>query len=117
MNSPLRLRGGDPLDAVDAALVAEVPKDALAAQLEDDLLEAAEFSRAGFQRFDLEANTFSVAIVHAPEIGGEEACLIAAGAGADFQDRVLILIGIGRQEGELDVALELGDAVGQLGEL
>ena len=47
--------------------------------------------------------------VHAIEVGGEERGLVAAGAGADFDDRVAVVERIARQELAGERCLEVGD--------
>ena len=56
-----------------------------------------------------------VARVHAEEIGREERRLFAALAAADLEDRVLLVVRIGRQEQELDLPLERAALRLQLG--
>ncbi len=52
-----------------------------------------------------------VALVHAVEVAREQRRLLAAGAGADFEDRALVVGLVAGQEGELDRLLELRNAL------
>ena len=73
---------GHALDAVDAALVLQSRVGALALDLEDDLLQAADAALAVRHHFDLPAAVLGVARVHAEEVGREERGFVAARAGA-----------------------------------
>ena len=50
-----------------------------------------------------------VALVHAEEIGSEQRRLLAAGAGAHFEDRALLVGGVLGQKLHLELPLELFD--------
>ena len=52
-----------------------------------------------------------VALVHAEEIGGEQRRLVAAGAGADLQDGVLLVGRVLGQQHALHRPLQLGQAL------
>ena len=52
---------------------------------------------------------FGVARVHAVEIGGEQRGLVAAGAGADLEDHVLLVVGILRSQQDPELVLERRD--------
>jgi hypothetical protein len=54
-----------------------------------------------------------VALIHAEEIGGEQGGLVAACAGADFQDGVLLVGRILGQQHALHRMLEFGQALAQ----
>jgi hypothetical protein len=57
---------------------------------------------------------FGVARVHAEDFGGEESGLVSAGAGADFEDDVLLVVGIFGQQQDLQLFFDGGDARLQL---
>src|SRR3989337_970326 len=105
VDAALRLGGGDALDAVGAALVLEAGVSAAAMHLEDDLLEAALLALARGEDVDGPALRLGVAGVHAIEVGREEGRLLAAGAGADLDDDVALVVRVGGQQGETQLAL------------
>ena len=74
----------------------------VARDLEYHFFDAAE-RRVG-ERHDLDAPAVALAVarVHAVEVGGEERGLVAAGAGADLDDRVAVVERIARQEQRRD---------------
>ena len=74
------------LHAVAAAFVLQLAIDAVALESQRDLFEAAEFGGAGVHHFDLPAALLGMAAVHLVQIAGEQRCLVAARAGADFHD-------------------------------
>ena len=53
---------------------------------------------------------FRVADVHAQQAAGEERRLVAAGAGADLDEHVAVVVRILRQQRRLQLALEVRDA-------
>src|SRR5581483_12090277 len=72
VDPPLRLRLRYPLHAVRPALVLEHRVRALAADLEDDLLEAADLGRGRGEQLGLEAARLRVAGQHLVEVAREE---------------------------------------------
>ena len=72
----------------------------------DDFLEAAERRRRACEDFDFPALRFRVAGIHAEELRGKERGFIASGAGADFHDDALFVVGIFREEQEFQFALD-----------
>ncbi len=54
-----------------------------------------------------------VAGVHAGHFGGKERCLVAAGAGADFDNGVAGVLRVGRQHGQHDLLVEFGQISAQ----
>ena len=54
----------------------------------------------------LQPPRLGVARVHAEELGGEQARLVAAGAGADLEDDVAVVVRVARQQQELQLLLE-----------
>ena len=47
-----------------------------------------------------------ITLVHAEEIAGEERGLVAAGAGAQFEDRAALVGHVARKQGDADIVLE-----------
>ncbi len=121
VDAPLRLGVGDALDAVGAALVLVDRVGALALDRVDALLEAAAVARAHLDRLPAEAAPLSVALEHPREVARPERRLVAADAGANLDDHVLVVGGIPLEQREPQLALEpldLGGVVGaELGEL
>ena len=91
VNAAGRLGVGHALHAVHAGFVFELGEGAAAADLGDDLLEAAHRAFAHGHDFDLPSMLGGVTLVHAEQIAGKERRLVAAGAGADFQDDVAVV--------------------------
>ena len=105
VDAALRLRHGDPLHAVHAALVLEVGPDAVlgchgALGLHGDLdvLVAAEVGLRGLDDLGLPAAPLGVAQVHAQQVAGEQRGLLAALAGLDLEDDVAAVVGVARDE-------------------
>src|SRR5690606_9985585 len=107
----------DALYAMHAALVLEERVGALAAHLERHFLEAAVVALVAAQLFDVEALALRVARVHAGQLAGEEAGLVAAGAGADLDDHVLGVVGVAREHAHADLLAERLEGVPALDEL
>ena len=84
--------GRHALHAVHAALVLQLAVDALALDQRDDFLDAAGVGVAGRHHLELPALALGVARVHAEQVGGEQRRFVAAGAGADFEDDVLLVV-------------------------
>src|SRR4029078_12170630 len=87
---PLRLGLRDALDPVGAALVLEDGVGGLTLDRERHLLEPADLGRARRYRFGREAALLGVAGQHLVEVAGEQGRLVAAGAGADLDEHVLV---------------------------
>ena len=102
------------LDAVHAALELEPAPGAAALDEQHDLLEAAHAGRVAVHHLDLPLLPLRVLRVHAREVGGEEPRLVPAGAGADLDEDVLVVVGILRQDQRAELVLELALARGEL---
>ena len=100
---PLRFGRRHALHAVHAALVLQPAVDVLAGDDGDDFLEAAGAAVVDRQHLDLPAVALGEPGVHPEEVRREQRRLVAAGAGADFQDDVLGVVGILRHEQDLEV--------------
>ena len=109
VDAALGFGGGDALDAVDAGFVFQGAEYLVAGDAEEDFLEAAHFRRAAGEVLGFPAAGVGVALVKAQQFGGEQRGLVAAGPGADLDDRVAVLIGIGGEQGVLEVLGELRD--------
>ena len=105
--APVGLGGGYALHAVAAGLELEFGIGALADDLGDDFLVAAHFAQAFRQDFHFPALPFGVARIHAEQVAGEQGRLVAAGAGADFQENVAFVVGVLRQQQLLQVDFNL----------
>jgi hypothetical protein len=68
--------------------------------VKDDFLVAAQLGRTGVDDAARPAHAVGIAGVHAVEIAREQRGLVAAGARADFHDRVAAVVRIGRQQGD-----------------
>ena len=71
--------------------------------MRDDFLDAADAGVAQIQHLDLPALALGVARVHAEQVRREQRRLVAAGAGADFEHDVLRVVGILRNEEDLQL--------------
>ena len=97
---------GHALHAVHAGFVFELGEGAAAADFGDDFLVAAHRAFARGHDFDLPALAGGVALVHAEQIAGEQRRLVAAGAGADFENDVALVHRILGNEREPQLLLE-----------
>src|SRR6516162_11864219 len=97
---------GHALDAMDARLELQSREGSAPGNLRDDLLEAALGAFACRQQFGLPAAPRGIALIHAIEIAGEQRRLVAAGAGADFEDDALLVHRVLGGERKADVVLE-----------
>ena len=75
-----------------------------------DLLVAAGLGRRHVHRLGLPALGLGEALVHLVQVAGEDRRLVAARRSADLDDDVLLIGGIGRDQHELDVLFQLGQA-------
>ena len=95
---PCCLGLGHALDAMAAALVAQVLEDVVAGDAEDDFLVAALLAGAEGDVLDLPALVAGIVGVHVVEVAGEEGRLVAAGAGADFHDDAVEVLALGQEQ-------------------
>src|ERR1700682_3397531 len=82
------------LHPVHAVFEFQLCKGAAATHLGDDFLEAAHGAFAGGDHLDLPALQACKTLIHPEQVAGEQGGLVAAGAGADFQDDVAIVHGV-----------------------
>src|SRR5229473_5459983 len=106
VNTALLFGGGNALDAVHAAFVLQLGINFVALNGGDDFFHSAKRRGRAFQDFDFPAQRFRVARIHTEEIAGEDGRLVAAGAGANFDDDAPFVIGIFREKQELELALD-----------
>ena len=95
------------LHPVHAGFEFELGEHTPAVDFGDDFLEAAFAAFADRQDFRLPALLGGIALVHAEQIAGEQRGLVAAGAGADFQDGVVVVHRVFRDQRKLDLMFEL----------
>jgi len=81
----------------------------VAAHLEHDLLVAAHASFVRAEHFDLPALLLGVARIHAEQVAGENAGLVAARPRADFYDHVLAIARIFGEQHPAQAVFHLGD--------
>jgi len=106
----LGLGDGDALDPVDAAFVLEAAVGPPALDHGDDLLEAAHArGGAGAEHLDAPARQLGEAGVHAEQVGGEQPRLVAARAGPDLEDDVLLVVRVFGKQQDRESLLELPD--------
>ena len=67
---------------------------ALTSDLDDHFLVAAELGLVGRHDLVAPAAILGVAQVHAQQIASEQACLITAGAGADLEKHIGVVVGV-----------------------
>ena len=103
MDAAARLGRGHALHAVHAALVLHPAVDAAPFDGRDDFLEPARAALAGGHHLDAPSLFLGEAAVHPEQIRGEERRLVAAGTRADFEDDVLLVVRILRNEEDLEI--------------
>src|SRR5258708_259678 len=114
VNTALLFGGGNALDAVHTAFVFQLGIHFVALNRSDDFFDSALRRRRAFEDFDFPALRFGVARIHAEEIAGEKSGFVAAGARAHFDDNALFVVGIFREQQELELALDGFLARGEL---
>ena len=97
---------GHALHAVHAGFEFQLGERAAAADFGDDFLVAAHRAFARGHDFDLPALIGGVALVHAEQVAGEQRRLVAAGAGADFENDVALVHRVLGQEREPQLLFE-----------
>ena len=107
---------GHALHAMDAGFEFEPLEHVAAGDRDDRLLEAAEPGLRQLHHLEAPAVQRGVALVHAEELGGEERRLLAAGAGAHFEDGVALVGLVLGQQHEPHLALELGEPLVERGQ-
>ena len=99
-----------PLHAVHAAFVlhSTVHSVGVGGQLEHHLLVASRGAETLVGYLQFPALDFSIVLIHAEEVAREYRRLVTAGTAADFNDGILAVVRIGRNEQKFDVLLHLG---------
>ena len=103
---PERFGVGYALDAMHAGFEFQFGEGAAAADFGDDFLEAAHRAFARGDDFDLPALIGGVTLIHAEQIAGEQRRLVAAGAGADFENDIALIHRVLGQQREPQFLLE-----------
>ena len=98
---------GHALHAMHAGFELQPREDAAPVDRGDDFLVAAGGAFAGRHELDLPAVQFGVALVHAEQVAGEQRRLVAARAGADFEDDAVLVGGVLGQQREADRAVRV----------
>jgi hypothetical protein len=118
VHAALRLGDGHALHAVHAALELQAGPHAVAAlgralgaHRDGGVLDAAEVGRHHLEGLDGPAHALEEPQVHAHEVPGEQAGLLAARAGLDLDDDVFRVIGVARDQQLGELGLQLGDAL------
>ena len=92
MDAALGFGDGDALDAVHAAFELEQPVGAAALDRHDGFFDAADVAGGFGHHLRLPPGALGEAHIHAQQIAGEDAGLFPAGAGADFEDAVPVVV-------------------------
>src|SRR5579863_9007752 len=103
MHASLLLGGRHTLYAVDAAFVFELREYAFTFDDRDHFLQSAHRRFGSREHLDLPALHLGVARIHAEDFSGKERGFVAAGAGADFQNDVLLVVRIFGQKQRLQL--------------
>ena len=98
VHASLRFGGGHALHAMRAGFEFQHGIRALADDSGDDFLVAAHFAGAFRYHLDLPALALGEARVHAEQVARKQGCLVAAGAGAHFEEHVALVVGIFGQQ-------------------
>ena len=107
MNAPSRFRLRNALHAVNAGFVLEPRICPLTIHGKRHKLHAAESGFLHILRGNLKAAPFRVVHIHPVELRGKERRLLAAGARPDFEDDVLVVVRILRQQQNSELLLKL----------
>ena len=78
----------------------------MAGDAQHQLLVAAELGLVLRQHLGAPALALAEAQVHARQVTGEQGALVAAGAGADLEEGVALVVGVFRQQGGLQLGLQ-----------
>ena len=111
LDAALRFGLGHTLDAVHAGLVFHDAVHAVGAagELEHNLLVTTGGAGGLVGDFQFPAAALGEVLVHAEQVAGKDGGFVAAGAAADFHHGILAVVGVGRNEEELDLLLHFGE--------
>ena len=79
--------------------------NAVTADLENDLLKAAQLSRVGIHNLNTPAAGFCITQIHTEENTGKKCSLITAGTAADFHNNVFVIVRVGGQQQNRELLL------------
>ena len=113
MNPALRLGFGHALHAVRARLELELRVGAAAFNAADDFPESAVLALVGTQHLDLPTLLLGVTAVHSKQVAREERRLVAAGARANLEKEIALVVGIVRDQVSRQRVLERELLLGQ----
>ncbi len=106
MDAPLGFGFRHALHAVPAGFKLQLTVHAVAGNFGNHFFETAVFAFVGAHHLDTPAAAFRIAAVHAEQIAGKDRRLIAAGAGAHFEEAAALVIRIFRQQQHLQLLLQ-----------
>ena len=98
---------------MDAALPLHLRVDALALDDGDHFFVSADAGLGKREQLDLPAMLLCEALIHTENFSGKEGGFVATCAGADFENDVLLVVGVLGQQQDLDFFLEDGLARGE----
>jgi hypothetical protein len=101
---------GNALDAVNAGFVFHLGVDALAFHDGGDVFEAADIGVGLGEDFDLPLVLLGEAEIHAEDLGDKERGFIAAGAGAEFEDDIFVVVGVLGEKQDFELFFGGGEA-------
>ena len=109
MDPSSRLRHGYTLNAVYAALVFQSRISAFSGDDKADRFHAADPDLFKADRFHAPAPPLGIMHIHSVDFAGKKSCLVAAGAGADLNNYIFIIIGIFGKKQDPEFFLKLRD--------
>src|SRR5205085_10676070 len=107
MNATLLFGCWNTLHAVHATLVFHPRIDAIALNEGDYFFQATDAGLRSIQHFDLPALSFRIARVHAKHLSSKKGSLVASGSRPDLQNHVFFIVGILRQQENLQFFFNL----------
>ena len=110
MHTSLCLRGRHALYAVHARFVLQCAIYIIARDGTDDFLESSRGSFVGAGHFETPAFDVAILGVHAEEVAGKDSCFVSARTATYFEDGVAAVLRVGRDEQQLDMFLQFGQA-------
>src|SRR5258706_15310886 len=103
MDPAARLCRGHAVGAVASALILQLAVHASSLDDGDHFLQPADAGVAAGHDLDLPALPLGILAVHPKQLTGKKRSLVAARPGADFEDDVLLIVGIFRDEQNLEL--------------